>query len=225
MLSLQFLLDNKGYTSEQLSKLTELDLHDNEIESIHPKLFEDLTKLILTSNYGITYHARLFDHCENITSLDLSGNKLTTFDENTFKQLNKLSVLRLHNNQIESIHQNLFKTCSNLKELYLHENKFKKIYRNTFDHFESIQIISIYSNQIYALSFYDGKFSVPSVSFRKILENIKEKGYFSNFEQFLEQFGIVSLFLLLSLFYLFFIYFIKKFWIVKRFFLLYCNLI
>lgn len=165
MLNLQYLL-NKGYSKEDLSKLSELSLPDNHIETIDVNLFET---------------------CSNLTKIILNNNNLTKIDGETFKNLPKLSTLSLNNNQIESIDEKAFEGCSNLTELYLHDNKIKHVYRNTFEALNSIQIISIYNNNG-SLSFYDENLQLPS-GIENLENNLNEKGYFSDLKQFLDQFG------------------------------------
>ena len=181
MLNLQFLLNNTRYTREQLTTLTELDLWFKQIESIDERVFENCTKL---------------------KYLYLSDNKLTRIQVNTFRQLTQLQVLQLHNNELESIDERLFENCTKLEWLCLQNNKIKQIHRNTFKQLKSIKVISLYNNQIKYLSFYDGKSDVWWC-----LDEIKENGYFSNFEEFLDQFGKIKYFLLFFLLFQKIIYF------------------
>lgn len=175
MLNLQYLL-NKGYSKEDLSKLDELSLPDNEIETIDVKLFETFS---------------------NLTKLILHNNKLTKIDAETFKKLPKLTTLSLNNNLIESIDEKAFEGCSNLTELYLHDNKINHVYRNTFEALNSIQIVSIFNNnnQIGCLSFYDRNLQLPSW-IENLENNLNEKGYFSDLKQFLDQFGKIFIFII-----------------------------
>lgn len=214
ILNLQFLLSTTGYSKEQLTTLTRLDLQNSQLETIDGKVFETcsnltalslrdnrlalidsntfnqllkLTDLDLANNQIETIDVQLFERCSYLTGLDLSSNKLTRIDGNTFKILNQLTKVDLSCNKLEAIDEKLFEACLKLEEIYLHDNQIKDVKRKTFEYeLKSIKIISIYENQINCLSFYDdGKITVSH------LFKDNKYGYFSDFKEFLNQFGKV----------------------------------
>lgn len=109
------------------SKLSMLNVVNNEIESIGDFTFENQNRL---------------------THLYLRKNKLTIIRENTFAGLTELTELHLDGNEIHKIENGAFANLSKLKYLNLDHNKIKMLNDDVFDGLTALETLSIADNQM-----------------------------------------------------------------------------
>jgi hypothetical protein len=89
-----------------LSNLTELIMKKNQIESIQPELFKDLTSLQvidLSFNKIKIIPKQAFLNCKELRSINLSSNSIDFFDWKCLMQLRKLKEVNLSLNQFKTI--------------------------------------------------------------------------------------------------------------------------
>ncbi len=102
-----------------------LFLSNNQLTTIQPKAFADLTNLdylYLGENQLTTIQPNAFAGLPNLKDLHLENNQLTTIQPDTFAGLTNLLSLELRNNQLTTIQVGAFTGLTNLQELHLQNN-------------------------------------------------------------------------------------------------------
>jgi Leucine-rich repeat (LRR) protein len=107
-----------------------LKLSFNDLHSIDPCLFQDLTSLNelgLVRNFLKEVHKDTFKGLINLNRLCLEYNQLEELDLNTFNELNNLLHLDLSFNKLKlkNIHRQLFENLVRLEWINLSNNCFK----------------------------------------------------------------------------------------------------
>lgn len=119
-----------------LSRLTKLDLSNNNIGFIDPSGWQNIT---------------------NLQHLNLSGNRLPVSELKNIKNLPNLKVLDLSYNKITSLYQNkrffvyqnkIFFELKDLQELRLNNNSISNLRGKPFDSLEKLLILDLSRNQI-----------------------------------------------------------------------------
>uniref|UniRef100_A0A3B4WSG7 LRRCT domain-containing protein n=1 Tax=Seriola lalandi dorsalis TaxID=1841481 RepID=A0A3B4WSG7_SERLL len=156
--------------------LVRLNLQYNQIQTIHPKAFEKLSKLEelylghnllsnvptgtlqplkkLTILYGNNNNIKkitpeLFANLDNLVKLRLDGNSIEVLQDSVFKSLTSLHYLHLESNQLQHIHRNAFSKLANLRFLNLAHNKQSAV-RNvlTFSQLKALTTLLLSENEI-----------------------------------------------------------------------------
>ncbi|CDQ85117.1 unnamed protein product [Oncorhynchus mykiss] len=137
---------------EKLSKLEELYLGNNLISTIPPETLQSLAKL--TTLYGNNNDIKkitpeLFGNLESIVKLRLDGNAIELLHNSVFKSLTNLHYLHLESNQLSHIHRNAFSKLTKLRFLNLAQNKLTSV-RNvfTFSQLRSLNTLLLSENEI-----------------------------------------------------------------------------
>ncbi|XP_058475425.1 TLR4 interactor with leucine rich repeats [Solea solea] len=158
------------------SDLVRLNLQYNQIQTVHPKVFEKLSKLEelylghnllssvpdgtlqplkkLTILYGNNNDIRkitpeLFVNLDNLVKLRLDGNSIEVLQDSVFTSLTSLHYLHLESNQLHHIHRNAFSKLSNLRFLNLAHNKQSAIRSVlTFSQLKALTTLLLSENEI-----------------------------------------------------------------------------
>uniref|UniRef100_A0A4W5K5Y4 TLR4 interactor with leucine rich repeats n=1 Tax=Hucho hucho TaxID=62062 RepID=A0A4W5K5Y4_9TELE len=137
---------------EKLSKLEELYLGNNLISTIPPGTLQSLAKL--TTLYGNNNDIKkitpeLFGNLESVVKLRLDGNAIELLQDSVFKSLTNLHYLHLESNQLSHIHRNAFSKLTKLRFLNLAQNKLTAV-RNvfTFSQLRSLNTLLLSENEI-----------------------------------------------------------------------------
>uniref|UniRef100_A0A1B0F068 Uncharacterized protein n=1 Tax=Lutzomyia longipalpis TaxID=7200 RepID=A0A1B0F068_LUTLO len=120
----------------KLPKVTQIDLSENEIVSLHENTFaecSELSEINLSNNNISILQGPFFDSNQEIKILDLSYNKITNITEYTFNDFH-VESLKLSHNHLEVLDLNRFSELSYLNSLDLSYNKLKSI--EAFEDFE-----------------------------------------------------------------------------------------
>lgn len=128
------------YTTEELKKLTMLDLSWNEINKIPLHIFDKLTniqELDLSVNNINIISSQIFIKLNNLTKLDLSNNEITCFDNDIFKGLENLKNINFNNNPIDFVGENVLLPLQNIKNIngknlcvFLQENIHNEVWKD-----------------------------------------------------------------------------------------------
>ncbi|XP_037031971.1 leucine-rich repeat transmembrane neuronal protein 2-like [Bradysia coprophila] len=135
---------------EGASRLVELNLEHNEIESIVGDLFNNvkfLQSIFLSHNRINNIEASAFGELEDLNNLELTNNSLTVIKRNVFADLNTLSVLKLDNNRIETIEDGAL-DLPGLKELFLTNNRIQTLSDRIFSRSTHLKSINFNGNQM-----------------------------------------------------------------------------
>lgn len=150
-------------TFKDCKQLKNLNLSNNEIKSLHEKIFKkksrsiiskdtnELERLNLSNNLMKTLNQNIFDECVKLRYLNLSFNCLTDLNENIFEKCINLETINLSNNKLTKLSKNLFKPCKQLKKVYLANNKLEYLNANVFDDCNQLHKIDLTNNSIKAL--------------------------------------------------------------------------
>ena len=159
-----------------LSFLFFLDLHGNQLKSLHPKLFQsqrlyitalelsrnnlaellpetfsslhDLRVLILDDNNITAIQPRTFQDLEEVWWLYLDNNKLTTIEPETFYGCDRLFRIHLSGNQLTELNPDMFKGAEVMKELLVSRNNITFLQPDAFRITPDLLLLSIDNNQL-----------------------------------------------------------------------------
>jgi hypothetical protein len=133
---------------DQLSKLTKIELHNNNITKIKLKTFDGLSnikELNISNNQLISIKKGTFDGLSSLEELDISNNQLisisTPISPRIFNNLYTLKILNLSHNKLTTIEEEIFIKLCNLKELDLSWNNLATIKVGAFDGLSSLEKI------------------------------------------------------------------------------------
>lgn len=151
ILNRRSLLSLLKINENQLSKLTKIELNNNNITKIKLKTFDGLSsvkELNISNNQLISIKKGTFDGLSSLEELDISNNQLiiTSILPKIFNNLHMLKILNLSHNKLTIIEDGVFIKLHNLKELDLSWNKLTTIKVGAFDGLSSLE--KIYFNGI-----------------------------------------------------------------------------
>ena len=124
-------------TTESIDS-TEVDLSQNDIDSIDESTFETYSQLLIVnlhSNQIKSLNQNALRGLNNLIFLNLSHNNIKKFDLIYLKHTTKLKTIKLNNNQITSFcvkYSSDFKVL-NLEEIYLNNNEIDSITKLNFN--------------------------------------------------------------------------------------------
>nr|AIO11800.1 variable lymphocyte receptor type A [Petromyzon marinus] len=108
-----------------LTKLTWLNLEDNQLQALTADIFHPLTELRTLSfarNQVSALPLGVFDHLTQLDKLYLGGNQLTSLPPGVFDSLTKLTYLTLSQNQLQSVPHGAFDRLGKLQTITLRTN-------------------------------------------------------------------------------------------------------
>lgn len=145
------LLEIKRDTIKAFGYLQVLILGYNKIETLEPKLFDDLSIsncLDLSHNQIQNLSEDIFASFVLLKTLYLNHNLLRELNKNIFMRMTSLEKLKLNNNQIKSINENLFAKTTNLIRLDISENLVNSFGEKTFQKLIRIERLSLQGNPL-----------------------------------------------------------------------------
>nr|4UIP_B Chain B, REPEBODY (RAC1) [synthetic construct] len=110
---------------KELTNLTYLMLHYNQLQILPNGVFDKLTnlkELYLSENQLQSLPDGVFDKLTNLTELDLARNQLQSLPKGVFDKLTQLKDLRLYQNQLKSVPDGVFDRLTSLQYIWLHDN-------------------------------------------------------------------------------------------------------
>ena len=128
-----------------------------------------------------------FKGLSKLSKLRLNSNNISTIDDMSFTSLENLRVLWLNNNSLKKMDSNTFSGLGHLERIFLNNNKLDKIDRKCFEPLKSIKVIEIYQNSAKIHSYLDS--SIRSDDGKYNEENLNENGFYSDLNEFLDQFN------------------------------------
>jgi internalin A len=130
----------------QLTQLTRLSLHNNQLASLPEflKKLTQLTRLSLHNNQLVSLPESL-GQLTQLTRLSLHNNKLVSLPE-SLGQLTQLKILSLHNNQLISLQESLGQLIL-LTELYLENNQLASL-PNSLQNLKSLRYLQLKGNAL-----------------------------------------------------------------------------
>ncbi|KAM9824210.1 TLR4 interactor with leucine rich repeats [Neosynchiropus ocellatus] len=138
---------------QNLSKLEELYIGHNLLAALHPGTLNELKKL--TTLYSNSNHIRRlvpadFSGLDRLVKLRLDGNAIEHLQDSVFEGLGGLLYLHLESNQLHHIHKNAFSKLHNLRYLNLDHNRQQTLRGAlTFSHLTSLTTLLLSDNQIH----------------------------------------------------------------------------
>lgn len=137
---------------QNLTNLTYLDISDNNIRLVSPKVMCNLPgslQNLSLSNNRLTYFPwENISALANLRHLDLSQNFITFLPHTVIQTAESFSVLDLSHNRINYLPQSFFSAMNSLQRLYLHHNQLKQFDRRLalFKSASALQTLSLHSN-------------------------------------------------------------------------------
>ncbi|KAM6160583.1 extracellular matrix protein 2 isoform 1-T1 [Erethizon dorsatum] len=130
-----------------LKKLARLNMDGNNLVHIPSELPSTLEELNINENNLQTIDEESFSDLNQLVSLELEGNNLseTNVNPSAFKPLKSLSYLRLGKNKFRIIPQGL---PASIEELHLENNQIEEITEICFNHTRKINVIVLRYNKI-----------------------------------------------------------------------------
>ena len=153
-----------------------LDLHGNQLTSLHPKLFQNqrltltalelsrntlsellpetfssltsLRVLVLDDNNITAIQPRTFQDLVDVWWLYLDYNKLTTIEPETFYGCDHLFRIHLSGNQLTELNPDMFKGAEVMKELLVSRNNITFLQPDAFRITPDLLLLSIDNNQL-----------------------------------------------------------------------------
>ncbi len=129
-------IDSRGIRFKCLTTLKKLDLSDNNLTELDPKLFQRLPTLkkIRLKNNKLTYlDPQIFDGVNDLIKIDISHNLISNIDSKTFSHLSDLVNLNLSHNLIVSLDHSTFKGLQKVYNIDLSFNSLTSIEKDTYN--------------------------------------------------------------------------------------------
>lgn len=129
--------------------LENLDLSYNLIKQVHSQVFVNLSKLSLLnlSNNQLTFiNTNLFSKLTNLRQLDLSNNLIMHFKSHHFSDLVKLESLNLRGNKLKELRSNVFRSNALLRFISIADNNQSVLYNQTFTHLSHLKTLDLSKN-------------------------------------------------------------------------------
>lgn len=134
---------------EKLHELEDLNLNENEIDSIAGDSFKDLKKLkvlSLSGNRLRLINPKWFETMKKLQKFSVNSNQVKHLHEGTFGKLTNLHQIDLSYNKLSSLEKNLFNNNSKLQDIKLNNNNLEIIPSTTFDRLNRIKFVALEQN-------------------------------------------------------------------------------
>ncbi|XP_041428579.1 relaxin receptor 2 isoform X2 [Xenopus laevis] len=154
--------------------VTELDLKDNKIKTLHDgifSLYQNLEKLFLQNNELHDISRLAFSGLFKLKMLFLSQNRIRSLKAGIFKDLRSLEWLMLDNNQVSKIVPGTFSGLESLYFLYMPNNSIREIPKNSIcEEMPHLNWLDLEGNQMQTIhsSVFQECITVLSLSRNKI---------------------------------------------------------
>ncbi|KAJ8335119.1 hypothetical protein SKAU_G00407580 [Synaphobranchus kaupii] len=135
-----FIGNISAFDLSRFSQLTRLDLQYNQIQTVHPKAFEKLSRLeelYLGNNLLSAVIAGTLQPLKKLRILDANSNEIDKITPDTFMNLENLIKLRLDGNSIQTLQDSVFKG-----------NEIQHVGNHVFQNLKSLTRLSLSNNNI-----------------------------------------------------------------------------
>lgn len=106
-----------------------------------------LNDIALQQNNIDTIHEAAFEGCDQLLQLYLDHNLIRNLPENVFRSLTRLSIFSMIGNFLESLHGNLFVNNPNIVTLIFNDNRINSVSRNFLNNLNNLEVFFIERNQ------------------------------------------------------------------------------
>ncbi|XP_070557532.1 leucine-rich repeat-containing protein 4-like isoform X2 [Ptychodera flava] len=148
-------IDSVTHALDGLNSLENLNLAENQLETLPNDVFNSLSSLqvlTLNGNRISTITPSTFDPTPQLRKLYLSNNQLTDLKEHMFKNLVNLVQLELDWNEISTIPALVFESLHSLESLYLNYMSISTITDAAFNGLANLLTLSLSGNRLNSLS-------------------------------------------------------------------------
>ncbi|XP_064205152.1 TLR4 interactor with leucine rich repeats [Anguilla rostrata] len=149
-----FIGNISAFDLSRFGRLTRLDLQYNQIQTVHPKAFEKLSRLeelYLGNNLLSGISAGTLQPLKKLRILDANSNEIDKITPDTFMNLENVIKLRLDGNSIQTLQDSAFKGMENLLYLHLESNGLRHVHGNAFTKLEKLRFLNLSDNKQTAL--------------------------------------------------------------------------
>lgn len=173
----------------KLTKLTVLDLGNNEIADLNQSLepLRNLISLNLTANQ-LSPQNNIFQHLNQIKELHVGHNYLTNSHIRYISQLTTLVVLDVSYNLIGSLPSDLLSNLTKLEVFIINHNRLRSIHKHAFKNLERLNFLDFSNNELirieeevlsglFALEYLDLSLNFISNLPQKLFTNQKKLKY------------------------------------------------
>lgn len=143
-------ITGKLFGDSQTSSIYNLELSNNQIQSIHDDAFKGVTRIsyvYLTNNKLTVFPSKPLKN-PNPSGLYLQNNQIAFIAPGGLDTFTNLQYLDLQQNQITHLRTNLFQKQTNLQRLYLANNLISVVESGAFNNLRSITHIYLQENLI-----------------------------------------------------------------------------
>ncbi|XP_067880162.1 slit homolog 3 protein-like [Heterodontus francisci] len=131
---------------ENLSKLKDLDLSNNQIQHFDPDYPLSIEKLNLSSN-SLT-RVPNFSNLRSLRKLILDHNKISALPRGAFDDLVLLNELSIRGNTVQVLPEHIFDPLEDLRYLTLSANKIEKFPSNLLQNLEELDTFDVSNNNL-----------------------------------------------------------------------------
>ena len=145
------LTELKDIDFSSLSKLTTLDLSENNLEELPAEVFDSLTSLTtldLGDNSLEELPAEVFNSLTSLITLDLSDNSLADLPDDLLNRLTSLTSLNLRNNSLTELPVDVFQSLTSLTSLNLNSNSLTELPVDVFQSLTSLTSLVMSQNSL-----------------------------------------------------------------------------
>ena len=131
------------------SSLYEIYLDGNQLVSLPPNIFNNLTTLVilrLHNNNLTTLTNDIFQNLFELFELDLGINNIQTFVKGTFRSLTKVNHLFVERNQITDLPYGIFDNMTSMTYLDMSYNKLTNMHEDVFKSLNDLKLLNISYN-------------------------------------------------------------------------------
>lgn len=164
--------------------MNKINLSNNKLDKIPDFIFPNLTEINLANNKIITVNKTDFKCNPNIKEINLSNNNINYI---SLLPLHNLKKLALNNNKFTIITNNFLSNSKKLNELYLSENPLTHIQDGAFDSLTELTKLHINYNKGNLIDFNENAFSnlinLQVISLQNSIENSALQKARSYFEE------------------------------------------
>jgi Leucine-rich repeat (LRR) protein len=135
----------------EMTALQGLFIWNNQIASLPNRAFQGLSslrELAMETNQLSILSAETFQGLTALQEINLSANRLSTLPDGTFEGLTNLQKLDLASNQLRFLPERLFRGLTALRRLYLYKNQLCSLSEGLFLELPALQELSLSQNRL-----------------------------------------------------------------------------
>lgn len=134
-----------------LTKLTTINLENNQLETIDENSFDDtidLANIYLNDNKLIELPSNIFKKAEGLNGVYVKNNLLRNLDVALFKNNKNIALLHLTDNKLQTLPSGIFEGLSKVRQLWLNGNEIEDLPPHIFDDCNSLIDLDLSRNKI-----------------------------------------------------------------------------